>query len=85
MLKRTAFAIILAATVFVTNIVGASAAGEVTRLRYDERGGDGPTLVIKGSGCLQAEDSATLVLVNYIGGGAVGGSDDTLVYRCKTS
>ena len=52
------------------------------RLEYREVGGDGPRLIVKGEGCLQAEDSTTLRLVDYRGDGQPGAEGDTLVYRC---
>lgn len=70
----------------VSAIIGGGVArgGEDVRvLRYDERHGNGPTLIVRGRGCLQSEDSMRLRPVAYVGGGVVGGSDDLIVYRCR--
>jgi hypothetical protein len=45
-------------------------------LRYVEDGRDGPVLVVEGRGCLQAEDSLRLRVVDYDPG--------LVVYRCIT-
>ena len=56
----------------------ARAAGTSDALRYTERNGNGPTLVIRGAGCLQAEDSLQLRVVDY------DPTHNRVVYRCVT-
>jgi hypothetical protein len=83
-MKRAAAALLFVALLAGFGVGKATATGEVKFLRYREVGGDGPTLIIKGEGCLQAEDSIRLRPVAYVGGGEPGSSDDLVMYRCKT-
>ena len=55
----------------------AHAGRQVRVLRYEEVNGNGPTLIVRGRGCLQAEDSLRLRKTAY-----VGGSDPLVEYRC---
>jgi len=52
----------------------AHAGRQVRVLRYEETGGNGPTLIVRGRGCLQAEDSIRLRPTAYI--------DGLVEYRC---
>ena len=51
-----------------------ASAGSSDPLKYREVGGDGPRIVVRGGGCLQAEDSLELEVVEYTG--------EKVVYRC---
>jgi hypothetical protein len=62
-----------------------SQAGSQPRsLRYREVGNDGPTIVIRGRGCLQAEDSMFIRHgFDLVGDGEPGMTrNDLVVYRC---
>ena len=52
----------------------AHAGRQVRVLRYEEVNGNGPTLIVRGRGCLQAEDSIRLRPTAYI--------DGLVEYRC---
>jgi hypothetical protein len=72
-MKRAATALMFSAILFGFGVGKATAAGDAV-LRYKEVGGNGPILVVKGIGCLQAEDSLRLKVVSYTG--------EKVVYRC---
>ena len=66
---------IIAALTAATVLVALPArAGAPEPLRYREVGGDGPVLIVRGAGCLQAEDSLELRVVSYTG--------DKVIYKC---
>jgi hypothetical protein len=75
--KRAAVALSFSVLLAGFGVGRATAGGDVRSLRYREVGGDGPLLIVKGEGCLQAEDSLRLRPVAY-----VGGDDPLVVYRC---
>jgi hypothetical protein len=74
----TIFLLLLSANMLAVRLTEAQAGREVTRLRYDERRGNGPTLVIRGHGCLQAEDSLRLRVEGY----AVLEDETFVFYHC---
>ena len=67
-------AVVITASVLLGSFVARATTTEP--LKYDARNGNGPTLVIRGTGCLQAEDSTTLRLVDY------DPTHNRIVYRC---
>jgi len=70
-----AMAIVLIAFWIGAQAVAVRATG-TEPLRYRELGGDGPNLVIKGTGCFSQEDVTELRLVEY------DGANTRVVYRC---
>ena len=78
-MKRAATALAFTMLLAGIGMGRATAGGDVRSLRYEEVRGNGPTLIVKGQGCLQAEDSLRLRAVAY-----VGGADPLVVYRCVT-
>lgn len=76
-MKRTLVGVIAASLLIVSMLGIARATGRGTHpLTYKEQGGNGPRLVVKGEGCLQAEDSTRLRLVEWTG------AEGKAVYRC---
>jgi hypothetical protein len=72
--RRAAIALTTATLLGGFGMGRATAGGQPRSLRYVEDGRDGPVLVVEGRGCLQAEDSLRLRVVDYDPG--------LVVYRC---
>ena len=85
-MRKGILGFILGAVLATATVAGATGGQQVPRppLRYLEQGNDGPTILIRGRGCLQQEDSMRIARgFDLVGDGKPGMTrDDLVVYHC---